>query len=297
MPATKERVREAWDEIRTGVRYAECSGISVALTYPRDDVLHRAFRVSQGVADMAKNQGILSRDMSKSELKTRGLYTDFDAKRSESLRQQIENRAQIAEQSSVADAEPIMRQVRKMSSELNVLERSLTTWMPKTAESLGDQVFFNILACYCTELRAMPGRKLWPRYQNIVDDQRLGFVSNVHLEIKDMLYGVPVDVVRAVARDPSVSIRWAICEQNGMAFFSGSTAELNLNQVHLCHWLRYYHESQKAFGSCSKDILDNDQLFDNWVQNRLQELRDQSSGGGKPGGRTKVETHIFTKKG
>jgi len=102
--------------------------------------------------------------------------------------------------------------------------------------------------------------------------------------ISTLLYGIPHDISRALARYSLVKVQWRICRQTGINFF-GMPVEISksagkfyenpvswwtLDQINLSSWLLYYDDVVKNYEP-PEHLLKNDEKLDEWVDRKVKE--------------------------
>lgn len=106
-------------------------------------------------------------------------------------------------------------------------------------------------------------------------------------------------IIRQIARNSKISTLWKISCSTGSPLFDGSISEYTPVQIKLCFWLGFYSDVFKNLGSPdSENIINDDALFDKWVQDKIKELKSsktdspsQSKGAGS--GHTRQHKIIF----
>ena len=97
-------------------------------------------------------------------------------------------------------------------------------------------------------------------------------------EFLDFYYGPKDNILRRLARTTRVSNLWRVSCSTGSPFFEGPTTTYTPVQNKLCFWLSYYTDIFKNIGSPDSDeTYHNDELFDRWVRDKVNELKQRSS--------------------
>jgi hypothetical protein len=293
---TSEEIQQAWDEIVTARRAVECGNIFVTIKHPTQKQRDFARTVSSSIERRLKSAGVITRDEAEKACEQRKIWTPEHETKAKALRDKILKCEKTAAASQ-------LEEVKKRSAQqayddrlaLMKLERGRWSVLSSSCENIADEFFFRILAVSCIEYADHPGKRIWYSVRDLMSDPRTNFTSHVISELRIFIHGFTIEVIRTLARNPTIYSRWQICQENGMRFFEQPTASLNTNQLNLCYWLRYYSQTMKAFGTPPDGVLEIDDHYDNWVKEKIAEMESGLSDNGKGKG-IKKDTHVFSRR-
>ena len=287
-----------WQEILTGERIATCDGIRLCFRFPSQQERQWCDRIIDGIRDGLKRSGVLSIDEADEMATKRGLWSPALAEQSTNVRNEIIRQEQVVQAVASKEArERLQARIKILRNKLVEIERGRSSLLTNTIEHRTETFRSSLLSHFCVEYASRPGVRFWPSVKDALSDTRIDLVDEIHDVLMDFLSGLPVAVVRAVARNSQVYARWMVCQENGMAFFDEPSSAMNINRLHLCHWLRYYMNVGKNFGDPPEGVLDDDMQFDAWVKGKVAELKTGSDSGGKDDGKNiRTKTLLFNRK-
>jgi len=98
------------------------------------------------------------------------------------------------------------------------------------------------------------------------------------IEVKNKLMDnlLTVKQIRKIARTNPWRVMWMSAEQCG-SLFGSSAVEMTANQLDLCYWSKVYDMAFNALESPSDEVLEDDNAFDAWMTNYINESKKQSS--------------------
>lgn len=88
----------------------------------------------------------------------------------------------------------------------------------------------------------------------------------------DFQTGFSVDIIRQIAVSNQVYAIWSSCSTKGVPFWgqTGGT-DLDVNQRNLTFWLNTYSSAFENFGRPETLILEDNNKFDSWLEERIQD--------------------------
>lgn len=115
----------------------------------------------------------------------------------------------------------------------------------------------------------------------------------------EFLSGFGESELRGLARSHMVMNLFKIANNTGAPMFAGAAADYNVLQNSLLFWCNYYHSVFQNLGSPEPHVLDDDRLFDQWVQNKINEIHTEaerrSNGSSNPNERVSKHKFRFSK--
>lgn len=105
---------------------------------------------------------------------------------------------------------------------------------------------------------------------------------------------VSIKEIRRVARSPEWRLLWTTHTDNVQALFTQDIRSLNMSQKLLIYWSRVYDSAFESTERPDEETLENDDMFDAWFQNRLEEREERKLNKGhlaQYGKRTAVRDH------
>lgn len=103
-------------------------------------------------------------------------------------------------------------------------------------------------------------------------NERIMFVNSVVEEFMQFMSGYEESEIRALARSGFVMNIYKISHKTNTPIFPGSATEYSNIQLSLLVWCDYYHSIATNFGLPESDILNNDKLFDKWIEKKMNDI-------------------------
>jgi hypothetical protein len=88
---------------------------------------------------------------------------------------------------------------------------------------------------------------------------------------------ISITEIREVARSTEWRLTWVLCRENLYSIFDRSIGDLNLNHKMLIYWSRVYDSAFEGVDPPDEEVVNDDDLFDDWLASRDLELKDQKN--------------------
>lgn len=192
-------------------------------------------------------------------------------------RQEQENlTAIIARQQKARDAtrDPLQKaglaeETERLRSRLIELRMREEELFAHSAEAKAEESRVGFLVACCTlggQLLDEPVWGSWDDYQNcdrwtLLLDARRSFMRTSH--------GLPIKIIRAVARSHEWRSRWKAARESGSPLFEGSSADWDTNKRNLAWWTEFYEAIARHPESPPDETVANDDSLQDWINQQV----------------------------
>lgn len=128
----------------------------------------------------------------------------------------------------------------------------------------------------------MDGERVWDDLNDFTDWRRNypdAAIYLAHQLTQDDM--IDISEIRRVARSGEWRLLWTTNEDNVQALFTQDIRSLNMSQKMLIYWSRIYDNAFDSTERPDEDVLENDEKFDAWFQNRLEEREEKKLNKGR----------------
>lgn len=154
------------------------------------------------------------------------------------------------------------------------------------AESRADDTRIDYLASCCTLQGDFLDQPVWPTWEDYLhcEDRELVLESRkAHLRVS---FGLPVNIVRALARTPEWRQRWRAAKESESSVFEGSSASWDHNKLNIVAWSDFFDSVLKHPECPSEELIQNDEQLEAWVNAQLEAAKQRKKttpgGSGRP---------------
>lgn len=262
-----------WLEIIMGYRTTEVEGEVVDIKLPTFKVIHESlFHVRRKEKEL-RHRAFTEDDLldleelllSSSDLKFRDGY--------EQRRKELERQIQTATggKKKIAQA-----QLDRLDSRMERIDSYWNHLVGYTVDGLSSSVQTHF--CFYRSVRYHEEQEpLWQSYEDFLGDDRGVFVKALFDEFVDFSTEFDDTRLRAIAKGGFYRILPQVQDEFGFMTFP-DMRDMSIVAVKLMHWLSYYvHSLQNAREECPPEVLDDDDLFDRWIERQKKDLTESAS--------------------
>lgn len=109
------------------------------------------------------------------------------------------------------------------------------------------------------------------KFKNI--NEKMIFINKVFDDFVNFMRGYEESEVRGLARSSYISNLYKISNKTNTPMFEGASSNYNQLQVNLLSWCDYYHSIFTNLGAPEKHIIEDDILFDKWVEGKIDDMK------------------------
>jgi hypothetical protein len=123
--------------------------------------------------------------------------------------------------------------------------------------------------------RADTDEQLWPSIDNFESETDGKLINSI---VKAMNNYSPMTQAeaRSIARSPSWSIVWRAAEKGLDVLFNRPSSSYTIEQITLVYWSLVYDSAYESLERPSDKIIENDELFDEWLEDQRKERSNKS---------------------
>jgi hypothetical protein len=299
---TPEQAEDLLIEVTSGRAVFEFRGDLYATRQPTMAEQDRARIVYRRHLQDAKLKGCPSR----AEMETWGLETEKldrdERQEKEHLIELVHRRRANREKCTDPDQKlEIDAEIGASIARLEEIERNEYELLQHCREEKAErarQLYF--VAC-CTMGGSMLDQPNWASYEDFQKSSTISFISAARRALVRVSRGMPITVIRALARSNEWRSRWKASKESSAAPFDGSASSWDKNKIALIYWSDFYDSIYAHQEAPTEETIVNDEALQMWINQQVAKRKTQAKmpngGGGRPltytaGGRQRTMTKI-----
>lgn len=217
--------------------------------------------------NLALSEGMLSNKDLEDLILKRGLFTKEDQEKVEKLKSQIHaQKVLLGKTTKVrANQERIKNIIEKLELELKELIYKKQSKLMLSAENKAEEErsYFLCWACTFNE----KGDHFWNVLEDFNLENNIILKNKILLEFMKFNSGVPINIVRYIARTNLWRIRYVNSQKVSEHLFGVPTSDYTIDMLHLSYWSNYY---QNIFEMLPEDrpsdsIIEDDDALDAYM--------------------------------
>jgi len=213
----------------------------VVFKFPSFEIKQRARVVYQKSFSSAVSQGMLPVAELEALVEKRNIITVADKFNVKKLQDQLEaQEILLAKTTRVkANQDRIKSTIRRLKHEVREIEIKKSSKMMLSAETKAEEDKTLFLCTRCT-YREDGETLFWPTYPDALKETRLEFKDKILLSFIRFYSGLPVSIIRELARISLWRIRYINSMKTSDPLFGVPTSEYTSDQLNLVYWSNYY---------------------------------------------------------
>ncbi len=188
----------------------------------------------------------------------------------------------------MAQKRTLLRKLDSLKEKLDFLQRQRGSLISNSAESYANEFryFWNLHKMTFKE----DGGALWSNYEQFLNEDR----ERLHIILGEYIRQFILDVaeIRKIARSGIWRVYFNSCK-NSSDLFNKPLCDLDANQLTILYWSYVYDNAFNAYEPPEDDIVDNDELFDAWLEEYAEKQKKERAKAkidkGMPKGKTGVQ--------
>lgn len=185
---------------------------------------------------------------------------------------QLESR--LLKERAVVRRKKTMKEIEEVRTQVVRLEAERAALCMVSADYMAHEqtVFFLVSRLVCD----IDGQRIWNDEEDFAEWRReypeaaIFFAQQLTQD-----GGFSVKDIRRVARSAEWRLVWTTNSDNVQALFSQNIRSLSMNQKLLIYWSRIYDNAFESTERPDEETLENDDLFDAWFQNKIEEREEK----------------------
>jgi hypothetical protein len=233
-----------------------------------------------------KTRGLRSRNELLQFAQSTRLLKVEDSVRAKSIEHQIE-RLQDAMGKivpSTTHAQALQSQIDTLNKEVNSIRLAEQSVLAHSIECRAEEAKAAYMVYATTmagEFLDVPAWNTWEDYQSTTDLNLLIHASTAHYRVSA---GLPVNVIRGLARAPQWRHRFKAAKDSKISLFDGAVVDWDINKINLITWSEFYDSVLSHPDLPSKALIHDDVALQKWINEQLQTSKNpqgKKSGSGR----------------
>jgi hypothetical protein len=263
-----------------GERIVEHRGVSYLFREPSGFLLHQAEMKRPKFFKDCIEDGFLSEEEEKEQLKIRGMWSKEDAQTMETL---IADYKKINSQSSELTFRSNTKKqanlyLEAIEKEIHALELKRKSFYFQTAEYQSDMRTKQWLLQ--KTLFDLDGRLVWETEDDLNDHTDLKMIGD--LTVLCFFDGaLSESKIRKIARSEPFRSSWRVATKTGDSLFGKNISDYTQSQKDLCYWSLIYDSVFESVDCPDQSVIDDDKALNAWFESQAEERKSKSSNKGQ----------------
>lgn len=289
MSLTHDEIEQYLVRIFTGMHYSYVDDFLLVFRFPTNEIKQRANLVYDIAIDKAIELGILPVKELNELISLRNLITKDEILLLKKLKDQLDAQEILLGKTTrvKANQERIKQVINRLRNEIHHIEFKKNSKLLMSAETKAeeDKSFYVCSNCVYND---DDGSLFWSSYEEALKETRLGLKDNVLISYLRFYSGLPVDVIRSVARSNLWRVRYISSMKASDPLFGVPTSEYTMDQLSLVYWSNYY---QNIYEMMPEDrptdmVIDDDDALDAYMKVFYEERNREEAGRRHKGSRS-----------
>jgi hypothetical protein len=159
-----------------------------------------------------------------------------------------------------------VQQIREQLWEIELNEREV---FRHAAENRAEEIRTNFLVSCCTlggEMLDTPVWANWAGFQECTDLRLIDDARRAYLRVSQ---GLPITIIRAVARTPEWRARWRSVRESNSVLFDSPAVSWDRNKLNIIYWSDFYDTVYQHPECPPEDVIRNDELLQDWLSQQV----------------------------
>lgn len=281
--------------------YVEGKGgnkVPLILRYPTPEDNLAAEIVYNQAIDEAKEAGLPTLKEMEEVIRARGIFTEEDEKKIESLRSKIEGQKAILAKTTRVPArrdrlKGIINDLQKQIDDISLKKESSLELSQERKANEEKFLFLTQRGTYCP----FKEDRYWPTLESFQKEPNFVFRKRAFVEYVVLAHGMRQPIIRYIARSNLWRIRYVTSVKTGEALFNHPVSHYNVDQLTLLYWSHFYQSVYEMMPSDRPEdqIIEDDQALDaymkDWQADRNREAAASKAKSGKSYGNKSAWDH------
>jgi len=273
MSLTYDGIEKYLTQIFTGIGYSYVDGFLLIFKFPSNEIKQRAQLIYERAFEDAVKSGMLPTEQLEKLVEARNLITVEEIKRLQKLKSQLEAQEILLGKTTrvKANQERIKQVINRLRTEIRQIEFKKSSKLLMSAETKAeeDRTFYVCSRCVYNEDDSL----FWPSFDAAKKETRLDLKDNILIAYLRFYSGLPVDVIREIARSGLWRIRYINSMKTSDPLFGVPTSCYTTDQINLSYWSNYY---QNIYEMMPEDrpsdlVIEDDDALDAYMKGFYEE--------------------------
>lgn len=110
----------------------------------------------------------------------------------------------------------------------------------------------------------------WDSFQQCTDEELINSAREAQVRLSA---GMPITVIRAIARSSQWRSRWKAAKESGSPLFEGEASSWDKNKLALSYWSEFYDTILRHPECPPEEVIANDEQLQNWINDQAQKQK------------------------
>jgi SepF-like predicted cell division protein (DUF552 family) len=273
MSLAHDEIEHYLTRIFTGKGYAYVGDFLLVFKFPSNEIKQRAQLVYDHSYEEAVKAGMLPSEKLEELVEARNLITADEIKKLKKLKDQLEAQEILLGKTTrvKANQERIKQVINRLRNEIRHIEFKKSSKLLMSAETKAeeDRTFFVCSQCVYHENDEL----FWASYDMAKKETRIDLKDNILIAYLRFYSGLPVNIVRELARSGMWRIRYINSMKTSDPLFGVPTSCYTTDQINLSYWSNYY---QNIYEMMPEDrpsdmVIEDDDALDAYMKTFYEE--------------------------
>jgi hypothetical protein len=214
-----------------------------------------------------------------------GVFPKAEREEAASLTEVIKKTAEARERTTdPAQKVELTAEIERMSGRLTEIRLGEEEVFAHTAEAKAEEARIGYLVSQCTLGGELLDVRVWETWDKYLESDRWELLLDARRSFMRVSNGLPIKIIRAVARHSEWQSRWKAARESGVAPFDGNSADWDANKRNLAWWTDFYDALRRMPEPPPEPTLADDDSLQIWINQMIQKRQQQQNsgnGGGK----------------
>jgi len=269
------------NDISLGRSIVEYSGKTYILKHPSQETIFKSRIVYKNTLREAIEFGLPTETALEKVIESRKLYTEEDERKIKEIEDKIKGQQAVLEKTYRVPAkrDRLVQIINRMQEEIDVIKRKKLILMERTCEAKAREEQY-IYLCYtgCYEYDKDWNEVLvWKtkdEFENESDNRLRNFLLFSYISF---YHGLPVSVIRAIARSNHFIIRYLSSSKTSTPIFNLPTAEYTIDMLSVTYWAGWYRSLYDMLPDeiPPDEIIGDDEALDAYMEEIMTNRRNE----------------------
>ena len=157
-----------------------------------------------------------------------------------------------------------------------------------SAESKAEDGRIGYMVSQCTLSGELLDKPVWPAWEDYQKCTNLMVILDARNAFMRAWNGLPIKIIRAIARTGEWRLRWKAAKETGAPVFDGSPAAWDANKRNLAWWSDFYDAIYKHPECPPEETIRNDENLQDWMNKQIAKLNKAKQSAATPQARPKT---------
>jgi hypothetical protein len=273
MALTIYKIEYYLNRIFAGISYEYVDDILLTFKFPSNKIKLKAELIYDRSFSEAKKQGMLPVEELEALIEKRNPISENDKLKLKKLSSQLEAQKILLSKTTrvKANQDRIKSVISRINNDIREIELKKLSKLIMSAETKADEdkSFYICSRCVYKD----DGSLLWPTYESALKENRLAFKDNILLAFLKFYSGLPVNIIREIARSSLWRIRYIHSLKTSDPLFGVPAVDYTSDQLNLVYWSNYYQNIYDMMPESrpSDATIDDDDALDAYMKTFYEE--------------------------